>query len=197
MEEIIGKVPTDIKIRDFDGRAMISIVDVKLKNMRPVVMPLCHFEYRHMAFRLLVDDSEYNDGTAKGIYFYKSFTDNPLIVVGGGLFTNYNLTLARIEEHDGEVTLTQGNHRVRYQVGDSPLAIEHSLAACIGALDRAYSILGGAVCVTEIQREKWPIQPVECTGFENTFFRTARFEGAFRVFETIYYDWLPPKKLKR
>lgn len=61
MEEIIGKVPTDIKIRDFDGRAMISIVDVKLKNMRPVVMPLCHFEYRHMAFRLLVDDSEHND----------------------------------------------------------------------------------------------------------------------------------------
>ena len=65
----------------------------------------------------------------------------------------------------------------------------------IGALDRAYSVLGDTVRVTQIQSEKWPIEFVNCSEFENTFFKTARFEGAFRVQETIYYDWLPPKAL--
>lgn len=91
LEEVAGNVPPGIRIRDFGGRALISIVDVKLKNMRPVAFPFFRFQYRHMAFRLLVDDSEYNNGVAKGIYFYRSFTSNPLIVMGGGLFTDYNL----------------------------------------------------------------------------------------------------------
>lgn len=43
MDEIKGKVPSHIKPRDFKGRAMISMVDVKLKNMRPAIMPLLKF----------------------------------------------------------------------------------------------------------------------------------------------------------
>jgi hypothetical protein len=197
IEEVAGNVPPGIRIRDFDGRALISIVDVKLRNMRPVALPFFRFQYRHMAFRLLVDDGEYNNGIAKGIFFYRSFTDNPLVVTGGGLFTDYNLGRAHIEECDGEVTLTQGDFRVRYRVGNAPSTDEHPLTTSIATLDRAYSVLGKSLRVTEIQREKWPIQPVECTGFENTFFRTAKFECAFRVFETIYYDWLPPKSILR
>jgi uncharacterized protein YqjF (DUF2071 family) len=34
--EVNTKVPSGIKVRDFDGRAMISLVDVKLKKMHPV-----------------------------------------------------------------------------------------------------------------------------------------------------------------
>lgn len=196
-EEVTEKVPSAIRIRNIGGRALISMVDVKLRNMRPVALPLVRFQYRHMAFRLLVDDSEYNNGAAKGIFFYRSFTDNALIVTGGGLFTNYNLGRARIEERGSEVLLSQGDHHVRYRVDDSPSEANHDLTATVGALDRAYSFLGKSLCVTEIQREKWPIQPVRCTDFENTFFQTAKFECAFRVFETIYYDWLPPKALKR
>lgn len=197
MEEVADNVPPGIRIRDFNGRALISMVDVKLRNMRPRALPFFRFQYRHMAFRLLVDDTEYNKGLAKGIFFYKSFTSSPLIATGGGLFTDYRLARARIEERDGEVTLTRGDRRVKYCVGNTPSTADHALAATVGALDRAYSVLGSSVRVTEIQREKWPIQPVECTGFENTFFRTAKFECAFRVFETIYYDWLPPKSLMR
>ncbi|HLT75382.1 MAG TPA: DUF2071 domain-containing protein, partial [Ohtaekwangia sp.] len=121
MEEVVGKLPAGIRPRDFNGRALISMVDVKLKNMRPTALPFFRFQYRHTAFRLLVDDSEHNKGTAKGIFFYKSFTTNPWIVMGGRLLTDYNLGHARIKEHNGEVTLTQGKRRVRYCVGDSAL----------------------------------------------------------------------------
>jgi uncharacterized protein YqjF (DUF2071 family) len=196
MDELNGKVPANIKVRDFGGRAMISMVDVKLKNMHPVSLPpFLNFNYRHIAFRLLVDDSEYNNGANKGIFFFRSFTDKPLIVTGGKLFTDYNLEQAHIEEHQNEVLLRQGQDHVKYCLDETPATVSDALRQTVGALDRAYSILGDAIRVTEIQREKWPIEPVSCTGFENTFFKTAKFEGAFRVHETIYYDWLPPKAI--
>jgi uncharacterized protein YqjF (DUF2071 family) len=195
MEEVLNIMPAGIKVRDFNGRAMISMVDVKLKEMRPVIFPFIRFNYRHVAFRLLVDDSEHNGGSHKGIFFFRSFTDKPLIVLGGKLMTDYNLEAADIEENGNEVTISQGEKKVRYCLDNSNTPGNPELKNTIGALDRAYSVLGNTVRVTQIQREKWPIQVVNCNQFENTFFKTAKFEGAFRVFETIYYDWLPPKAL--
>jgi uncharacterized protein YqjF (DUF2071 family) len=196
MEEVLEKVPATIKVRDFNGRAMISMVDVKLKNMRPVALPFMRFNYRHVAFRLLVDDSQYNNGDNKGIFFFRSFTDKSLIVAGGKLLTDYNLETARIAGSDNGVTISEGDKYVKYCVNDLAVTSKDELKTTIGALDRAYSILGNIVRVTQIQREKWPIQRVNCTGFENTFFKTAKLEGAFRVFETIYYDWFPPKEIR-
>jgi uncharacterized protein YqjF (DUF2071 family) len=195
MEEVLGKIPRAIKVRDFNGRAMISMVDVKLRNMHPVALPFMRFNYRHVAFRLLVDDSQHNKGDNKGIFFFRSFTDKPLMVAGGRLLTDYNLETARIAENGNEVTISQDDKYVKYCVNDIAVASKDELKTTIGALDRAYSILGDTVRVTQIQREKWPIQLVNCTGFENTFFKTAKLEGAFRVFETIYYEWLPPKAI--
>lgn len=195
MEEV-SDTPSNIKIRDFNGRAMISMVDVKLKKMHPLFIPsIFNFNYRHVAFRLLVEGSGYNDGANKGIYFYKSFTDAPLIIAGGKLLTDYHLENARIEENNGEVTISNGKHHVKYCISHTVADSNEQLKETIGALDRAYSASGDTIRVTQIQREKWPIQSVRCTAFENTFFKTARLEGAFRVFETIYYEWLPPKAL--
>ena len=198
MEELENNLPAGIKIRDFDGRGLVSMVDVKLRNMRPLFLPpFCHFNYRHVAFRLLVDDSMFNGGMNKGIFFYRSFTNNALIVPGGKLLTDYNLSLATIEEKDDVVAIQQGKSHVKYSIGKSvePSRENEELKMTVGALDRAYSVLGKSIRVTQIQREKWPIEPVRCAGFENTFFKTAKLEGAFRVFETIYYQWLPPKVL--
>ena len=198
MEELKGKVPVGIKIRDFNGRALFSMVDVKLRNMHPVFLPsFCYFNYRHVAFRLLVNDSMLNGGVNKGIFFYRSFANNALIVSGGKLLTDYNLGLATIEEKDDDVTIQQGTNHIKYSIGNSvePLRENEELKMTVGALDRAYSFLGKALRITQIQREKWPIQPVRCSRFENTFFETAKLEGAFRVFETIHYQWLPPKVL--
>ena len=195
MSEVFGKVPAAIKIRDFNGRAMISMVDVKLRNMRPVRFPFIRFNYRHVAFRLLVEDKLYNHGENKGIFFFRSFTDKPLIVTGGKLLTDYNLEVANISEIDNKVIISQGEKLVQYTLDESLAKPDEQLHNTIGALDRAYSMSGDTIRVTQIQREKWPIQSVGCKDFENDFFRTARFEGAFRVLETIYYDWLPPKAI--
>lgn len=193
MEEVLEKVPKNIKIRDFNGRAMISMVDVKLKNMRAVMLPFLRFNYRHVAFRLLVDDSQYNSGECKGIFFFRSFTNKPLIVFGGRLTTDYNLERTTIKEAGNEVTIGEGDKKMKYSLDDGKITPNADLKNSIGALDRAYAVLGSTVRVTQIQREKWPIELVNCNRFENTFFKTAKFEGAFRVPETIYYDWFPPK----
>jgi uncharacterized protein YqjF (DUF2071 family) len=196
IDEIEDKIPEQIKVRRIDGRAMISMVDVKLKKMRPVFAPsFLNFEYRHVAFRVLVEDGKYNNGEDKGIFFYRSFTTKPWIVVGGKCLTDYNLELAAIQEHNGGVEISQGKHQVKYQMNEVTANKHERMKSVIGALDRAYSISGDTIRVTQIQREKWPIQAVECSDFQTTFFNTAKFECAFRVCETIFYEWLPPKTL--
>ena len=118
-----------------------------------------------------------------------------MIVFGGKLMTDYNLETANIEEKENEVILTQGSKKLRYCLNDVSSVPNNELKTTIGALDRAYSVLGNSVRMTQIQREKWPIQLMNCSSFENTFFSTADFQGAFRVGETIYYEWLPPKAI--
>lgn len=193
IDEVTPLVPEYIKVRTFNGRAMISMVDVKLRNMRSTVLPFLPFNYRHVAFRLLVDDSHYNSGESKGIYFIRGFTPSLLLVAGSTLLTDYKLSVATIDDNDSRVTIAQDEKYVQYNLTEGTPPDDEQLKNTIGAIDRAYAVLGNRVRVTQIQREKWPIKTVNCTDFATNFFQTARFTGAFRVFETIYYDWLPPK----
>lgn len=199
MEEAKTVIDAPLPIRNFNERAMISMVDVKLKNMHPAFIPeVIHFDYRHIAFRVLMDDSAITQESPKGIYFHRAFTTNPVMVVGGSLLTNYNLEMASIEEENHKVILKKDSEVLEYKTGDllEEPSVNQSLYENIAALDRAYSRLGNELRVTKIQRKKWPIQQVENMEYKNNFFETTRFEGAFRVFETIYYQWLPPKPIK-
>lgn len=194
-EEILPLLPEGLQARDFKGRALISMVNVKLRNMRPSFMPAAlHFDYQHIGFRLLVDDSKYNDGTAKGIYFLRSFTDKQLMVQGGSWFTNYNLEKACLEEHGNAFQLTQNDKFLKYKLLDEqPVQVNEELKQMVGALDRAYSFIGDELMRVKIMRERWPIEWISCEDFETNFFKTARLEGAFQVREVIHYEWLPPK----
>lgn len=193
--EVEQLVPKGIKVRDFNGRAMISMVNVMLKNMHPAFVPgQINFSYRNIAFRLLVDDSRMNGGESKGIFFLRSFSDKPLIVFGGNLFTDYNLENANITCIDNMLELRQNEKFVTYALdSNAPVAPNTSLHSVIGSLDRAYSVSGNDVRVVQIQREKWPIEEVECYHFQTNFFSTAKLEGVFRVRDTISYEGLPSK----
>lgn len=172
------------------------MVNVMLTHMHPTFLPASlHFNYRHIGFRLLVEDAQWNEGINKGIYFIKSFTDNPFIVQGGKLFTDYHLEKAQIICTDQLLTLKQQDRFLTYALDENvPTQTDPKLKESIQTIDRAYSILGGQIRKTQIQREKWPIEWVNCYHFQTNFFKTARFEGAFQVNETIYYEWEPPQK---
>jgi len=193
--EVESLVPWNLVVRDFGGRAMISMVDVDLRHMHPTFLPeKMHFNYRHVGFRLLLEDSQRNsDGRNKGIFFLKSFTDQPLVVKGGQWMTDYNLELAGIVATNDMLALKQKEHFLHYVLDDHVPTSCPDLKAIVGALDRAYSADGGRLRMVKIQREKWPIEEVNCGYFRTNFFKTARFEGAFRVNETIYYEWTPPQ----
>lgn len=192
LEEVLPLVPEGIKVRDFDGKAVISMVNVKLRYMRPTGLPKgLSFDYQHVAFRLLVEDGPLNGGEDKGIFFLKSFTDKPAIVWSGNLMTNYRLTHAKIKEN-GIFRLEQGEHFIGYRLTDETTSEDKNLKCMIGAIDRAYALEEGSLMKTQIQRETWPIQWVHCTGFETNFFKSAELLGAFEVKEVIHYHWLPP-----
>ena len=196
--ELSGMVTNSIKVREFENdRALISMVNVQLKKMHPSFLPkLISFQYQHVAFRLLVEDSMYNNGQNKGIFFLRSFSNKTLMVQGGKYLTDYRLEKAIIQDNGNDFSLRQGNKFVQYSIdGNVPAIKKNGLQETIGALDRAYSVLNDRIRVTQIQREKWPIEWVHCTTFKTNFFETARFEGAFKVNEMIPYKWLPPVTL--
>ncbi|MCE7994583.1 MAG: hypothetical protein HEP71_21570 [Roseivirga sp.] len=192
MEEVIPLVPAGIKVRDFDGKAIISMVNVKLKSMRPTGLPKgLSFDYQHVAFRLLVEDSTLNEGENKGIFFLKSFSDKPMVVWSGNLMTNYRLSHAQISKVGG-FRLDQDEHYIRYQLTDKVNPEDKELKSIIGAIDRAYAMEEGKLMKTLIQRETWPIEQVDCINFETNFFTSAKLLGAFEVGEVIHYHWLAP-----
>ncbi len=198
IDEVKKFVPQGIRIRSFENNlAMISMVNVKLTRMRPSFLPgEFSFAYQHIAFRLLVEDSSLNNGFNKGIFFLKSFTNKNLIAIGGNIFTNYRLTPATIVENGNQFSLEQGSQYIRYcQNPETHSGVNPELKEIIGSLDRAYSVLNNRLNVTIIQREKWPIEWIECNDFNTNFFETAKFQGAFRVKEMIPYTWLPPKSV--
>lgn len=195
MNEVLPWVPEGIKVRNFDGRAVISMVNVKLKYMRQTGLPKgLSFDYQHVAFRLLVEDSSLNGGENKGIFFLKSFANKPIVVWGGNLMTNYRLSNAMITEDD-EFNLQQGDRFVHYKLTDKIPTEDKDLKKVIAALDRAYAIEEGKLMKTQIQREIWPIEQVDCVEFETNFFQSAELLGAFEVKEVIHYQWLPPEPI--
>ncbi len=191
-------LPKNIMPRLFDGRALISMVDVKLKNMHPHFMPsFFKFNYRHIAFRLLIDDSNYTNDKNKGIFFMHAFTGQPLIALAGAIFTNYRLKSSSISDQNGTLFLKQGGNFITYTIDDQPPTLTPPwLKENVQRVDRAYATSGDKMQYVQIQREKWPIEWVNCPEFKTDFFQTAKLEGAFRVNDVIFYQWLPPHTIE-
>ncbi|MEL6653813.1 MAG: DUF2071 domain-containing protein [Bacteroidota bacterium] len=200
MDEVRDRVPESIIAKDFAGRALISMVNVKLKRMRLKGLPPgLGFDYQHIGFRLLVKDRQYTPEVEqdRGIYFLDSFTSRPLMAWGGSLLTDYRLQKAEIFNQQHSLDLRCGEQILSYRVAENEAAEQHNheLLQTVGAIDRAYSTLGSQLRVTQIMREKWPLVPMKALDFRTNFFRSAHLEGVFRVPEVIYYQWLPARNL--
>ncbi len=194
--ELRDLLPAPIRPRLQGGRAMISMVDVRLLNMRANsrLIPF-KFHYQHIGFRVLVEDAQWNaDRAHHGIYFLRSFTNNPTMTFAGNLIANYHLENANLLNFPSGLKLIQDDQFLQYHLTGpvfEPDAKSLQLKETIGAIDRAWAVEGHELQKTQIVREKWPLQAMTCTRFNTNFFETARLEGAFRVTETIHYTWLP------
>src|SRR5262249_57206334 len=102
------------------GRALVSLVNVLLSRMRPSFLPgLFGFSYRHVAFRLLVDDPASPppdpEAAGRGIFFVRSFTDRPLLAHAGSLLTYYRLTPAEMAVDPRGLAVRAGGRRLSYR----------------------------------------------------------------------------------
>lgn len=189
-------LPQPLRAGTFRGRALVSMVSVYLRAMRPAPLPaLCGFGYRHVAFRLLLDDSRYTGDRPRGIYFLRSFVRNPLLALGGRLLTDFRFSTARVEQTPGSLLAETDDGFVTARFSDTETNADPELCRLVGAVDRAYAVHNGTMYSVRIQRQSWPLRPLACTHFATTFFHSARFEGAFTVPGIVPYMWLPPREI--
>ena len=195
--ELGDLLPRDIQPLLHEGRALISMVHVHLRNMR-LRGPLgfFRFQYRHVGFRLLIDDSRYTWLPPRGIFFLRSFSDSGLWARLGRLFSIYRLEPAHIEASADHFSLRKGGKTLRYTLlPKGPQVKQRALEEVVARIDRAYAPLGEDMRYVQIQRERWPLQAVDCPYFETDFFASARLEGAFAVPEVIHYRWDPTRSV--
>jgi len=189
-----------------NGRAIVSLANVELHRMRLTWMPRpLGFNYRHVAFRFLVEDKSIDPSSGgPAIFFVKSFTDRPLLARAADWLTYYRVAPARIETTPGGMLLEQGGKRIAYTLAEdrSPrlhggaLSDWDEAAALLRALDHAYGVTPtGQVVVTRVLRRAWPVEPIEAVEFSTTFFETAQLECAFRIQEPVPYIWQAPVRV--
>jgi hypothetical protein len=190
-EEVKDMIPKELEVFQENGKAIISMVDVRLKKMTPVWIPFIKFGYRHVAFRLLLNDKSLSGETEpKGIFFLKSFSEHLPLNWAGNLIGNYNLTFAKIKEYFDAVSLKSKNKFIEYALDPYGLIESNTnLFNKIKRIDRAYATQKANVYVTQIVRKEWPIEPIKCYHFATNFFKTAKFLGAFQVKKPILYRW--------
>ena len=202
VEEVASRLPAPLRPRVSAGRALISMVDVHLRNMRAqsAWLPF-RFHYQHIGFRLLIEDAQWNaEHSHKGIFFLDSFTDRPFLAWAGNLVANFRLQPAQLLNYPSGLTVNCGDRHLHYHLA-GPVLEENDrlteLKSKIGAIDRAWAVVGDELQKTQIVREKWPLQAMNYVRFETNFFESAKLEGVFRVPETIHYTWLPAETVLR
>ena len=190
-DEVMVHLPEGIVPNLYRKRVLFSMVSVQLKNMRPTATgDLFAFSYRHVAFRMLMEDDHLTHEGNRGIYFYRSFTDNPLVYRGGNLLTTFQFEKASIRDIGYLFELTSGDRYVKYALDETREAEgDYRLKQRVAALDRAYAPIGKDLYCLQVHRDQWPIEWVDCYRFETNFFESARFEGAFQIRQQIDYRW--------
>lgn len=191
-EEILPHLPKGIEPHLYRNRALFSMVNVQLKNMRPTATgDLFRFSYRHVALRLLIKDTHLTgEGQHRGIYFYKSFTDNPLVYHGAKLLTTFRFEKANINDLGYLFELRADDGYIKYALDHHTDANgDVRLKQRIATVDRAYAPIGKNLYCLQVHRDHWPIEWVECYRFETNIFESARFEGAFQINVPIDYQW--------
>jgi uncharacterized protein DUF2071 len=208
-EEAARALPPPLVPRVIAGRALVSLVNVRLRRMRPSFVPgLFGFSYRHVAFRLLLEDRALDpaapESPGRGVFFVRSFTDRPLLAGVGSLLTHYRLTPAAIEVDPRGLAVHEGGRRVSYRKAVLGAFVPApglfggwaEARAVVGAIDRAYAVdPQGGVWRTRIERPDWPLDPLPLAGFATDFFDSARLECAFRVAPVIPYHWRAPERV--
>lgn len=204
--EARAALPPALEPRLFGGRALVSLVNVDLRAMRPRGTPRAlAFRYRHVAFRVLVEDGwAHADGRPRGVFFAGSFCDRPLLARLANELSDYRLAPAAIEAGPAGLAVRGAAERLSYALDPGaaprlrgPLFSDWEAArAAVGSLDRAYAAdARGELRVTRILRRSWPLEPLAVRSLATDRFETARLECAFRVPEPVEYTWLPARRV--
>src|SRR5687767_5754269 len=96
--EVKSSLPAPLKPLLYNNRAIISLLDVEIVGLKPsFLLNSMSFNYRHISFRILVDNIFPAMGNEhQGIYNLSSYTNKPLIVQAGRMMTDHNFRRAHI-----------------------------------------------------------------------------------------------------
>ena len=188
LDEVELLLPAGLKAMNFEGRAMISLADLQLCEMRPKYLPKwLALNYRHVALRVLVERKKAGSGTEPAIYFLKSFCGSACLVCGGDFLTDYRLCKAKIKGAN-MTSIETPNTFLNYTLSGQNDIVDEQDICRTARLNTAYAVHGGDIWQTQIQPDDWPLEPVNCSAFTTNLFNDYRVEAAYEVKGTLDFS---------
>jgi len=192
--ELSDVVPKCMPLRLVDGRAVMSLVNVRADHFRPSIAPaFAGITYRAIMLRVVIEDGPWNDdGQPRGIFITNVYLNKSLVNRGFKTFTDQRTTLATIDSDGTRLAMRSGDKFLDYELDESrpDAACDPRQQEIAEVLDRAYTVgESGTVRRISIARDKWPLKPVHLVAWKTNLFETARVECVFKVTETIPYKW--------
>ncbi len=188
LDELAPLMPAGLKAMNFEGRAMISLADLQICEMRPKYLPKwLALNYRHVALRVLVERKKAGSGTEPAIYFLKSFCESACLVCGGGFLTDYRLCKAKIKGGN-ETSIETPNTFLNYALNSEKDTSDKQDLRRTARLNTAYAVHGEDIWQTQIQPDDWPLEPVNCSAFATNLFKDYRLEAAYEVKGTLDFS---------
>jgi len=179
--EIALRIPKAIPLLIEKDKAYISMADLQIRHMRPQGFPKAmSLNYRHVAFRVLVDDRAFHEGDAQGAYFLQSFCDKACLVCGGSLFTDYQLCQASIKG-ERHFRLHKGKYYLKCDFGEHDGPAQLIDLKRTARLNKGYAVHSGKLWQTRIKPLEWPLECIDCGAFKTNFFDSAQLVGAYQV----------------
>lgn len=196
-DEAQALLPTPLVVRNFRGRALVSMADVSISKLRVRGFPAqVGLHYRHIVLRLLIDDSRYSRGRQRGAWFMRSFVEHSWLAAAGNALTEFRFSAASLSSGDKQLDVQCGEHRIHcaWEERCPPLS-DNALLSEVQTLDRAYSVRNSRVWCRDIQRGSWLPKPLACKNFSCSWFESTRFEGVYTIVQPVSYTWFPPKEV--
>ncbi len=181
----------------FRGKPIVSFLDVCIYHLEPSFFKYLHLSYRHLAFRVLINDGFlHSDGINRGIFYVHSFAEQRFIVNAGRLLTNFNFHRGCFISDEGKFSVRCENKFLSYHIDAEKGKYENEeLRQTLMHIDRAYSCSGKRVKCTKVNRFSFPLKEISCDYFDTNFFNSAELLCAHAIDEILDYEWLPAQTI--
>lgn len=185
-EEILSIIPQGIMPREFNGRALISLINATKQED----YNLPQKTHNIAVFRLLIDDRKWS-GDYKGVYILNEIIKNKESILSSHSKINGQGALHKSELNTSVIQVFTEKGFLEYTLSDTHVIEKNpEIKLTLENIDRAFGMNENDLALLYKHSHAPKLKWIKCNYFQTNIFKTAQLESAFLVCEHIGFQKL-------